>query len=134
ALPWANQVREVVIPAGRSIADACAEVEAFYESERLVCQRWVPASTQGAEPIEAFLGARGYHTERRQTMLRAHTADLPAERGVRILPARAMRKAYAELVGRDPGYAPAFREALVAAQLARLDDPQYDLFVAQRGG
>ncbi len=134
ALPWMNQVREVVLPPGRTMQEAYDEVEACFAELGLACQRWVPAATQAPEPLEEFLAARGFITERRLTMLLVRAAEFTPRPDVRILPARAMRKAYAELVGSDTRYAPDFREDLVASHLDRLDDPQYDLFVAQLEG
>lgn len=134
ALPWMNQVREVVIPPGRTMQEAYDEVEACFADLGLACERWVPAATQAPEPIEAFLSPRGFTTDQRLTMLLVHAVEPAPRPDVRILPARAMRKAYAELIGRDERYAPDFREALIASHLDRLDDPQYDLFVAQIKG
>lgn len=138
-LSAANQVREVVLAGGRTMEQAYPEVEAFYASQGLTCGRWAPASTQQSEPVGAFLTARGWEAVTSRTMLWRGEADegtkgpatAPAAvKGLRILPARAMRQAYQRFLEADEGVPAAQRALHVALKLDRLDDPQLDLFVA----
>ena len=125
-----NQLREVVIPAGRSLVDCFDEVQAFYAGQGLRCFRWVPAAVQPAEPIEAFLAARGYTPVRNLALRWVREVEIPTHPGVRLLPVRAMRKAFREIMLDNRAYVPAVREMLADVAVDRLDDPQYDLFVA----
>lgn len=125
-----NQFREVVIPPGRSLADCFDEVQAFYAAQGLRCFRWTPAAAQPAGPLEAFLAPRGYTPIRNLALRRVREVDIPTHPGVRLLPVRAMRKAFRELMLGHRAYALPVREMLADVAVDRLDDPQYDLFVA----
>ena len=125
-----NHLREAVIPAGKRLADCFDEVQAFYASRNLRCFRWVPAAVQPAEPIEGFLTARGYTPVRNLVLRWAREADVPTSPNVRLLPARAMRRTFREVILSNNAYTPAVREMLADVAVERLDDPQYDMFVA----
>lgn len=133
-LPGVNQVREVVIPAGGSMASCFEEVDAYYRERGLLCDRWVPASTQPSEPVEAFLASKGFQARRKNVMEFRQAVDIPANPDVRILPARAMRAAVRAIVTEDVFFAPELREAAADATLDRLDEPRYDMLVAMLGG
>jgi ribosomal protein S18 acetylase RimI-like enzyme len=125
-----NQLREAVLPPGRPPAEAFDEMQSFYASQGLRCFRWVPAGGQSIEPVEAFLTARGYLPNRNLAMSWMRQAEIPPHPKVRLLPGRAMRRALREIILSDRAYAPAHREMLAEVTLERLDNPQYDLFVA----
>jgi GNAT superfamily N-acetyltransferase len=131
-LGQANQVREVVLAGKRTMQQAFEEVESFYGGMGLACRRWVPASTQSPEPLEAFLEPRGFTAVRKLTMLLRDEPQPEARSDIRIVPARAMRRALSELVAGEA--AEGEREARVAMSLNRLDDPQYDSFLAMHEG
>jgi len=129
-LATANQVREVVIPPGGSMAAAQAEVEDHFSGLGLRCRRWVPAATQPPDPLEAYLTAQGYvacpHVAMRLQEIPLFR-DVP---GVRIVPARAMRRALRQLVLENPYHPPALRNIAAQLELDRLDDPRMDMQIA----
>jgi ribosomal protein S18 acetylase RimI-like enzyme len=128
-----NHVREAIVPAGEGLADAVREVEAYYAELGLTCYRWVPAAGQSIEPLEAVLLERGYRASRVQTMILTRPCEIPVRSDVRILPARAMRKAMREVILSREGE-PAQLAMWADADNERLDDPNYDMFVALVGG
>jgi ribosomal protein S18 acetylase RimI-like enzyme len=134
ALPGANQLREMIIPPGRSMASIFEEVQAFFTSRGLVCRRWVPAADQPVEPVEAFLAERGFEPHRRTVMALQEHVDLATNPDVRVLPARAMRAAVRELMANDDYFVPEVRELAAEAVLDRLDDPRYEMEIAMLQG
>jgi ribosomal protein S18 acetylase RimI-like enzyme len=127
--PFGNQLREVLIPRGQSPAGCSEEVQAFYAGQGLRCLVWSPAAIQPVEPIEAFLTARGYTPIRSLALWWARDVEIPLTPNVRVLPARAMRRALREMiVSSKPG-----NEGVADRALERLDDPQYDLSLAMLG-
>lgn len=125
-----NQLREAIIPAGKSPAEACDEVQSFYADLNLHCFRWAPAAEQPVEPLEAFLTSRGYSPIRNLALSWTREVDIPTNPNVRLLPARAMRKSLRKLILRDYAYTPPVREMIADVAIDRLDNPQYDMFVA----
>ncbi len=128
-----NQFREVVLPESGSLSAAYDEVAGFYQSRGLTCFGWVPAAGTPIEPLEAFLSTRGFTTRTNLCMVWNREVDLVGEAGIRILPARPMRKALQELRMSDTAYDEATRRMLVESRNDRLDDPQYDQMVAMIG-
>lgn len=133
-LPYVNQLREAVIPTGGSMSEAFDEVNAFYSSLGLTCNRWVPAVTQPAEPVEAFLTRHGYERRRKQIMELRRIEEIRANPDVRILPARAMRAALREIILQDPFHPEETREAAADATLDQLDEPRFEMSVAMLRG
>lgn len=125
-----NHLREVMIPADKSLAECFDEVQAFYAQQGLTCFRWVPAAVQPTEPIEAFLCSRGYITRRNVAMKWTREVAIAVNPQVKLLPARAMRKALRELVLADQVPLPEHRPMLADVMLDRLDDASYDVYVA----
>lgn len=130
----ANQVREVVLGA-TPIADALECVDRFYAQRHLTCWRWVVAGGEPVEPHAAFLCGRGWV---RRERLALALAEWPASRidsSLRILPARAMRRAYrmTHLDAGDPCADDETKGAMADEANARLDDSNYDAFVALCG-
>jgi GNAT superfamily N-acetyltransferase len=130
----ANQLREMIIPPGGSVAAAFDEAERFYADKGLRCHRCVPAMGQPSEPIEAFLVSRGWQTVRKNVMVLVRQEEFPPRADVRILPARAMRKAYRQIILADPIHPDGQREMYADVAADQLDDPQYDMYVAMVDG
>lgn len=130
ALPDANQVRDVLL-GDLSCADAHATIDAHFATRGRRCLRWALSSDQPLGPIDADMATRGWSRRERIAFGQPHlpTGELlgptkgrpPAD--LRILPARAMRRAYR---------ATFVESGDVAADAAheRLDDANYDAFVA----
>ena len=128
-VPEANQFREVVVE-DRAQADAAyAQAEDWFESRGLSCFRWSPAGGQATPELTHCLEERGFRAENRPVLTLTEWVEIPAQQGVRVLPARALRGAYRAtfLSATQPA---ARRERLAEAYGERLDDPQYDAFVA----
>jgi GNAT superfamily N-acetyltransferase len=125
-----NQLREVVLPAGRSAAECFDEVQSFYAQRGLTCYRWVPAAVQPVEPLEAMLAARGFTTGRNLAMKWTHEVAIQANPRVKLFPARAMRKALREVILSNATHPPDVRAMLADVTTDRLDDPSYDVYVA----
>jgi len=129
-----NHLREVIIPPKQSLAEAFDEVEAIFRSRGLQCYRWVPAAGTPIEPIETFLVSRGFRSAHELAMVLTREVQIPARSDIRIAPARAMRKALREIKLADTRYHESKRPMLADAKNERLDDPQYDMFIATVDG
>ncbi len=127
----ANQLREVAIERADDIARAFDEVTDRYTAAGLKCHRWALAADQPPDAIGRFLSARGFRREDHTVMTVDAWVDVPAADGVRVLPARAMRKALdAILIDAHPGPLTPQRDAAVE----RLNDPRMEGCVAIVGG
>ena len=130
-LAKAQQLRDVWL-ADVDGPDAFERAEAWFAERGLTCGLWSPASGQPVEPVAEIMGARGWRAES-LVVLRYAANDTPAppEPGTeRILPARAMRRAYRT-----------FLESLHAGDSAacdaafdRLDDASYEVLLAVQDG
>lgn len=125
-----SQMREVVIPPGRDMASLFSEVEAFYAARGLACHKWTPAAVQPVEPVEAFLLGRGYTPVVNLAMWLERDVSISVNPRVRLLPARAMPRAFRAVVRSNPGYPPPMLDTIVQVAVDRLNDPQYDMYVA----
>lgn len=127
-----NFLGEVLL--GSESGDALKLVDEFYEQRGLTCYRWVPAADQDPEAVGALLAPAGFRRREYLTYL-ASTPGPAADVGqLRVLSARAMRRAYTQVVARRSAeHGPAAAE-LTAVQLERLDDPSYEGLVGFRGG
>ncbi|MFQ5430001.1 MAG: hypothetical protein ACE5E1_06790 [Phycisphaerae bacterium] len=108
------------------------QVESHYAARGLTCGLWVPASGQAPAPVESLLIGKGWRPERRVVLgleVPSDAAEAP-DSSVRVLPARAMPKAYRASLLRETGGG----EDGVRVGLERLDDPNYDVFLAMVGG
>jgi len=125
-MPDCNFVGEVVLEAD---ADPVREVQEYYASREVRCWGWAPAATQNPDALGALLAPLGL--VRHEAAVLEHDGGVARASGegpVRVLGARAMRRAYTrvlEAVAR-PGLAGQFRDQ----HLERLNEPQYDGFVA----
>lgn len=142
ALTSANQLREVWL--AEVPADAAYErAEAYYAERGLTCRLWTPASGQAVEPVERLLLSRGWRGVDRAalylTSMDALTDAMPP--AIRVLPARAMPKAYRQTfaaegaaANADPVLAGAGADAQAEAAIDRLNDSNHDAFVATVDG
>lgn len=127
-----QQLRDVWL-ADVSGAEAFDRAEAYFTERGLTCSLWSPASGQAVEPVAAFMNEKGWHRESLAVLAWTDSERSPTEtdcEDVRILPARAMRRAYRS-----------FLESLHAgdefacdAAFDRLDDASYEVLLAVRDG
>ena len=129
-----NQLREAILPSGRSAGECFDEAQAFYAQQGLRCFRWVPAAVQPIEPLEAFLAGRGYVTARNLAMKWTQEAAITVNPRVKLLPARAMRSALRQVILSNSVHPPEVRAMLADVTVERLDDPSYDVYVALLDG
>jgi GNAT superfamily N-acetyltransferase len=124
-----NFVGEVVLA---DTPDPVALVNAHFAERGLRCHRWEPAAIQSPAPVEALVSPLGF--ERRETAaLGLSREPAPAQCPVRILGGRAMRRAYTAVVGQRSAAGGRLSDQLARHQLERLNEPQYDAFVALSG-
>lgn len=134
-LPEANEFREVMLQDIAALPSAFAQAENWFSEHGLVCHRWAPADGCDHAAMAAFLGERGFRRDAFHAMHLVAWAEVPAQPEIRVLPARAMRAALRAVIVDD--LAPASREQrelLADAYAERLDDPQFDVFVAVHDG
>lgn len=136
-LPEANQFREIVLPDSSTVADAFRESEAWFRDHGLTCLRWAPAAGMKSDDWGDFLASHGFAQRTFTAMLLTDRVELQPPPDVRILHARAVRAAFRETVlqpprarGTTPPQTSGAREWMADACEARLDDPQFDMFVA----
>lgn len=107
-----------------------ALVDEFYADRGLECHRWAPAAGQSPEQVERLLAPDVFERRESIALLFPPNADYRLDARVRVLGARAMRRAYTAIVGQRSAAQPDLADDLTAVQLERLNDPQYDGFVA----
>ncbi|MEP0848474.1 MAG: GNAT family N-acetyltransferase [Phycisphaerae bacterium] len=108
-------------------------VDGYYRGRGARCGRWAPARGQPVEPLEALLRPAGFvRVESVALGYAPRVAPQPSGR-FRILSGRAMSRAYASMVRERSAPHGGLAAALAAVQLERLDDAQYEPFVALDG-
>jgi GNAT superfamily N-acetyltransferase len=127
ALGDANQLRDVWL-ADTDGDTAYQHADSYYRERHLTCYRWTPAAAQPLEEVEAVLLPKGW---RRRDLTVAKLTDLalagaPGDAAIRILPARAMPKAFRRTFANDGPHA----ETRAGLASERLNDSNYDVFVA----
>ncbi len=142
ALASANQLREVWL-ADVDAETAYKRTEDYFQSRGLMCRLWTPASGQAPEPVERLLLSRGWRCVDRAAM---HLTSMDAltdasPPAIRVLPARAMPKAYRQtfaaegaVASADPVSAGTAADAQAEAAIDRLNDSIHDAFVAMLDG
>jgi hypothetical protein len=130
-LPEVNQFREVIVEETVKIPVAYEQAEEWFAEKGLFCYRWAPAEGRPSEPLSSFLEAQGFRPRQDVAMLLTDWVHLEPVPGVRILSARAMRGAFRRTL---TGSSPPGRacDDAVEAYVERLDDPQFDMFVAMK--
>ncbi len=135
ALPQANQFREVVVDSTAALSEALAEADEWFRSKALTCHRWAPAEGLASDEFNAFLARNGFRKRVHSIMALATWSDVEPVAGVRVLHARAMRAALrATFVETESPNSPAQPELSADACEERLNDPQFDMFVATVDG
>lgn len=133
----ANQVREVKIAADTSMEQAYAQVQSFFAGLSHPCRMWSPAPgmpVEHIEKIDRFLGAKGYLARRKTIMALVPWPELPPRPPLRVVPGRAVRAGLYELLLNDPGRGPPELRTLSSDMfMARLDDPQFEVWTALAG-
>jgi GNAT superfamily N-acetyltransferase len=125
-LPSCNFVSEVVLA---DDGDPVSEVEQYFAGAGLRCWRWTPAENQRVETLQQVLAPAGYLPEEGLCVVYSHGSEVARSAGVRVLGARAMRRAYTEIVKARSLEIQGPVDQLNAAQLERLNEPAYDAFV-----
>lgn len=110
--------------------DPFAAVQSFYNDRQLTCFGWVPASGQDPGPVGRLLEPHGYRRCESFSYSLAQASPVPGTGRLRILGARAMRRAYTRMIALRSAAHADLADELTAIQLERLNDPQYDGFVA----
>ncbi len=130
-LPEANQFREVVVEDHAKLPEAIDEAERWFRQRDLFCYRWAPAGGQAGDELTNFLLTRGFCKRTFTALCLTKWVDIEAPDDVRVLPARAMRAAFQNtFLNTDLPPSPVIRELRAEACAERLDDPQFDMFVA----
>jgi GNAT superfamily N-acetyltransferase len=125
ALPEANQLRDAWL-AEMDGEMAYARAEEYYAARGATCRWWTPASGQEIAPVRNLLAGKGWREVKRLAMAMAAPQEPTPTAAVRILPARAMPRAYRETFAGSAELAEASRR--------RLDDANFDAFVAMLDG
>ena len=127
SLPDVNQLRDVWLADTEPHA-AYEQTEAHYQAHGATCHLWVPGSGQPIEPVESFLAGKGWHREELTALglTAAEVSDSNEDESIRILPARAMQRAYRRSLSESS----AGNEDYVNAGFERLDDANHDAFLA----
>ena len=124
-LPGGTQLRDVWL-ADADPAGVYAKAQAYFAARHVTCNYWVPAIDQPIAAVRDMLLPHGWREHHRVIRTLPPGTGIKATAGdFRILPARAMRKAYAATFAADP-------PDRAAAALRRLDDSNMDAFVAMR--
>lgn len=121
----ANQLRDVWL-ADVDGAAAYERAEAWFSERGVVCGRWTAASGQPEEPVARLLADRGWRRVEMAawSLERWDWAQDAAQADIRVLPARAMPKAFRGT----------FESGGAELAAERLNDSRIDVFVALRGG
>ncbi len=135
SVPSANQFREVVIERPEDFELAFDAAQDHFSDVGVKCFVWAPAAAQPVEPLAATLTGRGFRRRDLRAMVLSQVKESSVPQGVRVLPARAMRKAlHAINVEAFRSSDAADRELHAASAADRLNDPQMDAFVAMLDG
>lgn len=129
SLPACNFVGEVLLD-DEDAPDPVGLVEGHFAERGVRCHRWIPAEAQDPQPVADLVEPLGF--ERSDALTFVQRRMPPLDDSIRMLPARAMRRAVAAVVA-ERGAALNLAGELDGAQTERLDSPQYDAFVAMRG-
>ncbi len=127
----ANQFREVVIGGAGDVREAFEEAETFFSEQGITCLRWALAADQTADAIAPFLIEAGFVKRPLSAWLLTRWVDRAPPDDVRVLPARAMRSTLRRMF--ESAESEPTRTDALETCLRRMDDPQYDMFVAMIG-
>ena len=127
----ANQFREVVIGGPADVREAFEEAEAFFREQEITCLRWALAADQAKDEIAPFLIEAGFVRRPRSAWLLTQWVDRAPTDDVRVLPARAMRATLRRMF--ESAESERSPTDMLETCLRRMDDPQYDMFLAMIG-
>ncbi|MCH7872590.1 MAG: GNAT family N-acetyltransferase, partial [Planctomycetes bacterium] len=126
-----NFVADVLIEEMGATPQAAFEsIEAAFTQRGVKCCRWMPAAGQPVETLDKLLSPRGFLREETIALTRVPNPVPEVERRYHILPARAMRRACSTLLTQRFADRGEQADALLELQLSRMDDPQFDAYVA----
>jgi len=130
-LPAANQLQDVWL-ADLDPEAIYEQAESFYQDRGVCCHTWMLAATQGVTPIAGLLEGKGWVRRDLLAMgfLNWDSLRETMDESIRILPARAMPKAYRAALCEDGRQDAPFTEA----GIERLNDSHFDAFVAMVEG
>ncbi len=133
-LPECNFIGDVLL--SDEVDDPLALVGEFFTARGLNCHQWRPATIQPVEPLARLIEPHGYRRREHLVLAFPPVALRPLELpdDLRVIAARAMRRAHAALIrawASERGAAP---DELLGRYARLLDEPQYDAFVALRRG
>lgn len=107
---------------------AFERTEAFYTQKGLTCRRWTTAAGQTVEPVEALLASKGWRRiETTAWRLERWDAADGADPSIRVLPARAMKRAFQKTFE-------GATDAEQGAAVERLNDTNHEALVAMIDG
>jgi len=129
-LAEANQFREVIVEDAGKIPEAYEQAERWFSEQGLSCFRWAPAGGRPTPELEAYLLNRGFTRQCDTVMALVRWGELGRNEAIRVLPARAMRAAFAKTIRSGRPSSPEDAALMAEAYGQRLDDPQFDMFVA----
>ncbi len=134
-LPEANQFREVLVEDTERFSEAFEQEEQWFHDQGLFCHRWVPSFGQSVTALEAFLAPHGFRGRRVSAWVLTKWVALQTRRAVRIVHARALRDVFrSTFLDVDAPDTPGLRQSRADVGAERLDDPNYDSFVALMDG
>jgi GNAT superfamily N-acetyltransferase len=129
-LPICNFIGEVLLD--EDMPDPVALVRSFYDERNLTCFRWIPAARQDPQAVERLVVPLGFERRENLTYLFPATRACHPDPSLRVVGARAMRRAYTRIISERSAEHGELADDLTAVQLERLNDPQCDGFVAMR--
>lgn len=129
-LPETNQYREVTLDSPSQVERAFSEAEAWFSQRNLCFHRWASADGAADDSVAEFLAEKGFQKRTYHAMALAERVSFEPFDNVRVLHARAVRDALRQTFF-QPSDAPSSPQSLHAdACMERLDDPQFDMYVA----
>ncbi len=126
-----NLLREVILPPRGTLNDAFGQTERWFAERGLFCHRWAPADGDLPPQWEEFLLARNFRRRVYAAMIAVRWPEPYRNPDIRVLPARALRAAFRDTFLNDEfPNAPLARRLLAETYEERLNDPQFESFVA----
>lgn len=107
-----------------------AEVKHFFSERGLTCARWIPAAEQNPDSLAQSLEPLGLQREESVALVLPRGVDGAVDPKLKFLGARAMRRAVTAILTERFSAEGDLAKDLFELEVGRLDDPQYDAFVA----
>lgn len=126
-----NLVGDVLIEEMETEPDvAFQRIDAAFKEKGAKCCRWIPAAQQPSETLDKLLTPHGFLREETVALTRMPSPVPDKDSRLHILAARAMRRACTTLLKQRFADRSEHAEALLDLQLSRMDDPQFDAYLA----